>query len=234
MSAGDFRVQRQHVDDDLHFVVEAFREQRTQRTVDQARDQRFAFRRTAFATEEATRDLAGGVGLFEVIDGQREEVLTRLGRLARRPRSPARRYLRSSTITAPLAWRAISPVSRRTLCCPHLNSLTILLNIVIAFPLRNAARTRSGAATPGPAPHGKRSVMPFQRTTPTSSTRANRWNDTKLCPEARPCISFLLLALLPDCCFLHPPHESARHCGDSRCASHEAHRSKTKCLYQWN
>ena len=79
--SGDFGVQRQDVDHDLDFVVEAFREQRTQRTVDQARDQRFAFRRTAFATEETTRDLAGGVGLFEVIDGQREEVLARLGGL---------------------------------------------------------------------------------------------------------------------------------------------------------
>ena len=77
----DVRIQRQDVDDDLHFVIEAFREERTQRTVDQARNQRLAFRRTAFAAEEATRDLAGGIGLFEVIDGQREEVLARLGGL---------------------------------------------------------------------------------------------------------------------------------------------------------
>jgi hypothetical protein len=68
-------------DTDLHFVVEAFREQRAQRAVDQARDQRFAFRRTAFAAEEATGDLAGCVGLFEVVDRQREEVLARLGGL---------------------------------------------------------------------------------------------------------------------------------------------------------
>ncbi len=74
-----FRVDRQHVDDDLDFVVEAFREQRTQRTVDQARGQRLVFRRTAFTLEEATRDLAGGVGLLDVVDGQREEILARLG-----------------------------------------------------------------------------------------------------------------------------------------------------------
>ncbi len=34
--------------------------------------------RTAFALEEAAGDLAGGEGLFLVVDGQREEVLARL------------------------------------------------------------------------------------------------------------------------------------------------------------
>src|ERR1700738_3171371 len=37
--------------------------------------------RTPFATKEATRNLARRVRLLEVIDGQREKVLARLGRL---------------------------------------------------------------------------------------------------------------------------------------------------------
>ncbi|MNM49426.1 hypothetical protein D3C81_604310 [compost metagenome] len=70
-----------HGADDLHFVHEAFREQRTDRTVDQARGQRLFLGRTAFTLEEATRDLAGGVGLFLVVDRQREETLAWIGLL---------------------------------------------------------------------------------------------------------------------------------------------------------
>ena len=77
----DLGVERQHVDDHLHFVQEAFGEQRTDRTVDQARGQRFVFAGLGFALEEAAGDLAGGVGLLDVVDGQREEILARLGRL---------------------------------------------------------------------------------------------------------------------------------------------------------
>jgi hypothetical protein len=75
----DFGVQRHHVHDDLHFVEEAFGEQRAARAVDQARRQRLELARAAFTLEEAARDLAGGVGLLDVVDGQREEVLARLG-----------------------------------------------------------------------------------------------------------------------------------------------------------
>ncbi|MCY1393025.1 hypothetical protein D9M71_79120 [compost metagenome] len=67
--------------DDLHFVHETFGEQRADRTVDQARGQGFLLGRTAFTLEEATRDAAGGVGLFLVVDGQREEALVRVGLL---------------------------------------------------------------------------------------------------------------------------------------------------------
>ncbi len=69
------RVQRHHRGDDLHFVLVVLREQRADRTVDQARDQRFLLGRTAFTLEETTRDTAAGVELFLIIDGQREEVL---------------------------------------------------------------------------------------------------------------------------------------------------------------
>ena len=71
----------QHRADDLNFVLEAGHEQRADRTVDQARGQRFLFRRTGFAFEEAARDLAGRVGLFLIVDRQREKVLTGLLRL---------------------------------------------------------------------------------------------------------------------------------------------------------
>src|SRR5690606_30746071 len=64
--------------DDQHLVLEALDEERADRPVDQARGQRFLFGRTTLALEEAARDLAGGVGLFLVVDGQREEVLPRL------------------------------------------------------------------------------------------------------------------------------------------------------------
>ena len=77
----NFRVDRHNCRNDLNFVEVTFREQRTQRTVDQTRGQRFFFRRTAFALEEATRDLAGGIGFFDVINSQREKVLAWLSLL---------------------------------------------------------------------------------------------------------------------------------------------------------
>ncbi len=67
-------VVRQHRDDDLGFVAPAVDEQRTDRAVDQAGDQRLLFGRTAFALEIAAGNAAGGVGLFLVVDGQRQEV----------------------------------------------------------------------------------------------------------------------------------------------------------------
>ena len=62
-----------HGADDLHFVLETFREQRTDRTIDQTRGQGFFLGRTRFTLEETTWDLAGSVGLFLVVHGQREE-----------------------------------------------------------------------------------------------------------------------------------------------------------------
>ena len=63
------------------FVVEAFREERADRAVDQAAGQRFLFGRAALTLEEAARDAPGGGELFLVVDGQREEILPRLDRL---------------------------------------------------------------------------------------------------------------------------------------------------------
>ena len=64
---------------DLHFIEEAFRKQRTNRAVDQARRQRFKFAGAAFALEEAAGNAACGVGLFKVIDRQGKEILAGLG-----------------------------------------------------------------------------------------------------------------------------------------------------------
>lgn len=72
------RVGGEDMNDDLDFVEEAVREKRANRTVDQAGGERFLFGRTAFALEEAAGDLAGSIGLFDVVDGEREEVLAGL------------------------------------------------------------------------------------------------------------------------------------------------------------
>ena len=69
-----FHVVRQHGHDHLGFVAPAVDEQRTDRAVDQAGDQRLLFGRTALALEVAAGNAAGRVGLFLVVDGQRQEV----------------------------------------------------------------------------------------------------------------------------------------------------------------
>ena len=66
-------VGRQHHGDDLGFVEKAFREQRTDRTIDQPAGQNFLFRGTSLAFDESARNLAGGVSVFSIIDGEREE-----------------------------------------------------------------------------------------------------------------------------------------------------------------
>ncbi len=68
-------------DHHLGLVLEALDEQRTDRPVDQARDQGLLLRGTALALEIAAGDLARGEGLFLVVHGQREEVEPGLGRL---------------------------------------------------------------------------------------------------------------------------------------------------------
>ena len=61
-------------DDHLRLVAPAVGEQRTDRAVDQARDQRFLLGRTAFALEIAARNAARGVEFFLVVDGERQEI----------------------------------------------------------------------------------------------------------------------------------------------------------------
>ena len=67
------------MNDDLHFVKEAVREKRTNRAVNEAARERFLFARAAFTLEEPAGELTGGVGLFDVVNGEREEVLAGLG-----------------------------------------------------------------------------------------------------------------------------------------------------------
>ena len=64
--------------DDLDLVAEALDEERADRPVDQAGGQHLLLGGARLALEEAAGDLAGGVGLLLVVDGQREEVLARL------------------------------------------------------------------------------------------------------------------------------------------------------------
>ena len=75
----DVRIHRQHGRDDLHVVEEAVREERADRAVDEARGERLLLGRTALALEEAARDAPRGVGLLDVVDGEREEVPPRRG-----------------------------------------------------------------------------------------------------------------------------------------------------------
>ena len=68
------QVVRQRRHDHLGLVAPAVGEQRPDRAVDQAGDQRLLFGRAAFALEIAAGNAAGGVELFLVVDGQRQEV----------------------------------------------------------------------------------------------------------------------------------------------------------------
>ena len=74
---------RQRGDDDLRVAAVALGEQRPDRPVDQARDQRLVLGRAAFALEIAAGNAARGVEFFLVVDGERQEidaVLRLLGR----------------------------------------------------------------------------------------------------------------------------------------------------------
>ncbi|GAB1412061.1 hypothetical protein MASR1M97_07970 [Candidatus Desulfobacillus denitrificans] len=74
----DLGVARQHGGDHLHVVVEAVREERADRAIDQAGGEYLLLGRTALALEEAAGNAAGGIHLLHVIDGQREEILAGL------------------------------------------------------------------------------------------------------------------------------------------------------------
>ena len=67
-------VMRQHGDDDLGLVAPAVDEQGADRAIDQTGNQGFLLGRPAFALEIAAGNAASGVGLFDVVDGQRQEV----------------------------------------------------------------------------------------------------------------------------------------------------------------
>ncbi len=76
-----FEVMAQHRDDDLRLAAEIVGEQRPDRPVDQAGDQNLLLRRLAFALPEAAGDAPRRVRLFQIVDGQGEEILPGLGGL---------------------------------------------------------------------------------------------------------------------------------------------------------
>jgi hypothetical protein len=118
------------VDDDLHFVEEAIGEQRADRAVDQAAGQRFQLARAAFALEEAAGDLAGGVGLLDVVDGQREEVLAGLG-LGLGHHGGQHHGVVDAAARRRWTGGRSSPVSSVTVCWPHWKVLVTLLNMLM-------------------------------------------------------------------------------------------------------
>ena len=67
-------ISAEHRGHDLCLVAEAFRERRTQRTVGESAGEDRLFGGAAFATEERTGNLSGGVRPLFDIDGQREEI----------------------------------------------------------------------------------------------------------------------------------------------------------------
>ena len=69
-----FEVVAERGDDHLRLVAPAVGEQRTDRAVDQARDQRLALGRAAFALEVAARNAARGVELLLVVDREGHEI----------------------------------------------------------------------------------------------------------------------------------------------------------------
>jgi hypothetical protein len=94
----------------LHLVVEAVGEQRPDRSVDEPRGQRPSLGRPS-----RLKKPPGMRGrrrrFFPVIDGKREEVLSRLRMFGENEGDEHSRCRRVLASTAPPAWRAISPVS---------------------------------------------------------------------------------------------------------------------------
>jgi hypothetical protein len=127
-------VMAQHGGDDEDLVLEALDEQRPDRPVDQARGQRFLFGRTAFALEEAARDLAGGVGAFLVVDRKREEVLPRL-RLLGEGDGGGTVVSPMVASTEPSAWRAMRPVSSDRVLPAHSMVFLLISNIEVLLSL---------------------------------------------------------------------------------------------------
>ena len=68
---------RHHRGDDLRVLLVALGEERPQRAIHQATGQDLVVALARFALEEAAGDLARGVGLLDVLAGEREEVEAR-------------------------------------------------------------------------------------------------------------------------------------------------------------
>ena len=123
----------QHLGDDVDLVVEAFREERADRPVDQAAGERLLLGGAALALEEAARNAAGGGELLLIVDGEREEVLPVLdraggGHRAQHDRLAERREHRAVGLAgdAPRleGQRLAAPLDFRFLHIEHLISLS--------------------------------------------------------------------------------------------------------------
>ena len=82
----------EHGDDDLRLVLEARREKRPDRPVDQPGDQRLILAWAAFALEVAAGDLARRVSLFLIVDREGEEILGWIGIAIRHHRGKDRGF----------------------------------------------------------------------------------------------------------------------------------------------
>ena len=138
-------VVRQHGDDDLRLVLEALDEQRPDRPVDQARGQRLLLGGAAFALEKAAGDLAGGVGLLLVVDGQREEVDAGPRRSSRRPRSPARSSRRTGRARRHRPGAPCGP-SRASACGRPIRFPRVVFRTSLGLVSRCVASKRHSAA----------------------------------------------------------------------------------------
>ena len=134
-------------------LLEALDEERADRPVDQAGGQHLLLGGARLALEEAARDLAGGVGLLLVVDGQREEVLAGLRASSRRRRWRARWSRRRWRRTAASAWRAILPVSSVSVSWPHSMDFLTMLNMSLPS-YRRADPLARRRATRGRIPRG--------------------------------------------------------------------------------
>ena len=68
------RIGRQHEGDDLRLALESLGEHRTHRAIDLAAGEHFALAHAAFALDEAAGKASAGVGVFAVINGEREKI----------------------------------------------------------------------------------------------------------------------------------------------------------------
>ena len=75
---GIFAIAHKRRSNNVNFLLETLGKARTNRTVNHASRQRAKFRRTSFAFQVAARNAANRVHLFNVVNGQREEVVVLL------------------------------------------------------------------------------------------------------------------------------------------------------------
>ena len=162
----------QNGDDDLGLVLVAIGEERADRAIDQARGQRLGFGRAPFALEVAARDLARGEVLFLVVDGQREEVLTRLRRLGRNDGGKDHGLAERGEHGAVGLAGDLAGLKGEGLAAPvQLNFVVVEVDgHIVVFPFCRNERERGGVATPRTHPVCQPRVAPHVRLRPKIGT----------------------------------------------------------------